>query len=409
MASVSKRKRRGARVARWRASIKGADGAWHERAPPKGLKGYKAVQAWADAEELRQRNIREGKELPPSTETLGAAAARYLHSIRTTRGHRTVEGLWRCRILPVLGAVPVSHLRPAQVDQLMEDLKEEGYADNTRLRIRSTLGACYEWLVRGGAVSSNPVRRALRIRTPPGAPKVLSLEQVEALAAAASWPDLGRLFLFAFYSICRPGEVLASTWSDVRLPSEEERRAAALRGEEAMGVLQVTRSMVGADTTKTKRPRVVVLPPPAVALLNEMYAEALARANGGSLQGVPLFLNKAGGSMKHRGLSRAMKVCLRKAGLPGNLSPKTFRSSGETRMIEQGVNLAAVTRQAGHNPTTAAKYYLKVSETFVADGVRRAFPSKSPPPPLAQVVRLPARERAALRWHVESVIADVKR
>lgn len=424
MASVNKHR------GRYRAVYKDASGRWREKAVPKGMK-KEAAKQFANALETRETQIREGLAVAPSAETLLEASVRYLRSIRNTRGHATVEGLWRCRVLPVLGAGRASQLRPTQVDEFLEGLKEEGYADNTRLRIRSTLSACYEWLIRDGVVASNPVRTAKRIRASKGKPQVLTYSQVMALADAAAYPGLRYAILLAYYTACRPGELLGATWAEVDLD----------RGE-----LQVERSMRGATTTKTGRSRAVSLPPPAVALLTRMRAEALARSKAGHLSGEPLFLNSEGRPMERRSFARTLAtalvaaglvlgwetVCchggcryvgqgkpepgaqcpkcsrrnLRARGLPIRFSPKGFRSSSITQIVESGGSIKAAAEQAGHSRTgTTEGHYLEVSKPYVAEAVRKAFPGTE----LAPVVPLRARELAAIRWKVESVIAEVKR
>lgn len=272
---------------RWRAVYRGADGKWREKAIPPGTPA-KERRAFAHELEAREKRIAEGLEVPPSAETLASASARYLKAVRNARGYRGVESFWRCRILPVLGGVPVGQLKPTQVDELL-----------VRPMGRETTSAALK----------------------------------TALVAAG----------------------LVTGWETVC--------CAGTRGKHAP---KEKCGYVG--------------------------------------QGRP----ETGGKCPRCG---GLNLIAR--GIPIDFSPKGFRSSGITRIVEATGSIAAAAEQAGHARTsTTEAHYVKVSKAYVADAVAKAFAPPappSPPPPPPPVFRLSPRAEANRRWRMEASVAEMKR
>jgi integrase len=282
VATVRKRKR-GTR-AHWFARYKGADGLWHEAVIPEGVKGTTAAKEWAAALELREKQVALGLQVAPSNEPLESAAKRYLEAIRHHRSFVSIEGRWRLHLLPTLGNVPVSQLRPTQVEELLAKLRDEGYSQQSQRHVCTTLSACYEWLIKDGVVSVNPVSRVDVPPVPRKKPMALSPEQVRAIARAASFRGLRDYVLLSFYTAWRPGEGLQLKKADVEL---------------AAGIIRLDRKKVGKEG-------VAFLPPPAVDLAARILRE---------VPGEHLFLNAAGEPLKHRQLARAFKTAVKRAGL----------------------------------------------------------------------------------------------
>lgn len=388
MATV--RKRRG----RWFVRYKGADGASHELAMPKGALKAEAERFRIDIS-LRELRIQEGLQARPSTEALVRAAARYLEAIRGHRSWASIESRWRLHILPALGKVPHQQLRPTQIEALLASLRKDGYSQQQCRHVRTTLSAFYSWMRKDAAVDVNPVDRVEAIPVPKGKPKALALEQVLAVADAATFPGLRYLVLLAYYSGARPGELLALRKPDVVLTPPAHFR--------------IERTL-GSATTKTGKGRVAYLPRAAVALLQDLM-HTVPREH--------LFLNAAGQPMKPRQVARAFKTAVKRAGLvshweavcrrngcgfkaprkpedgercacgfllfakayPMNLSPKDLRSSSATRLasrLPDGLRVAQHHLGHGSLRTTEGSYVAPPEANPQAEAVERAFAPDEP-------------------------------
>lgn len=287
---------------RWYARFTGADGRPVERALPRDTSGKRHAQRLADELEANEQRIRLGLKAAPSTETVAAAAARYLEAIRHQRAWKSVESRWRRLIKDELGDVLVQQLPPTQVEELAASLKDNGYSQQTQRHCQMFLSGLYEWLMKDGAADFNPVAKAETVKRPRGNPKAISQADVLRVSDAATFQGLKDLIRALFFTACRPGEMLAVEPRDVDL------KARALHIERT----------VGSDTTKTGRAGWVALPPAAVALFTRLLAE---RPTG------PLFVNASGERLTLRHADRAFKVALAHAG---------FVSGWEYRCVTRG-------------------------------------------------------------------------
>lgn len=216
----------------------------------------------------------------------------------------------------------------------------------------------YRWAVRAGLAPGQPWAAIVGPRPSRRLPKVLSVEQVEALLAAidAEAAGAGR----------RPSDLVeARALRDRALV--ELAYAAGLRVSELaaaeLAALDLRRAEIRV-VGKGGKERIGLLGRPARAAL-EAYLErgrpvlaARRRAGGAS---AAMFLNASGGPLGVRGIRYRLEVLRRRAGLPAGVGPHTLRHSFATHLLDGGADLRVVQELLGHASLGTTQVYTHVS------------------------------------------------
>jgi len=175
-------------------------------------------QLLVDAEADRARFV------SPTRETLMQFADRWLEDRKRELRPATWERyntLLRRHVLPVLGKTALPEVSPAAVERMLSNLSAgrgaagEALSPRTVAFARAVLRAMLQDALRLGVVATNVVDRT---RPPKQAPKqvtAFTMDEADALFAAAEGERIGALVRFAFWSGLRRGEALALKWTDL--------------------------------------------------------------------------------------------------------------------------------------------------------------------------------------------------
>lgn len=111
--------------------------------------------------------------------------------------HDRYKRLMEREILPVIGRVRLSKLRPAHVQQVLDHISKKGAAPRTVLQARAVLGSAVSTAVAWGLMTVNPVRSVKPPRIERARLVIPTGDQLRSLIAAArgtsgrrrsSWP-----------------------------------------------------------------------------------------------------------------------------------------------------------------------------------------------------------------------------
>jgi integrase/recombinase XerC len=233
-----------------------------------------------------------------------------------------------------------------------------GWTPTTTRRKLSSVRSFYRYLEREACVAANPFAGLRGPRLGRRLPTVLGVKEVEALLAAplaalaatrarhgqvppaAEYAAVRDTAIFeVLYSTgCRVSEIAALTWSDVQF----ERGTTIVEG-------------------KGRKQRLCVLGRPACEALRALQARAEALWPAEAFGSAPLFLNVQGGPLTTRSMERQMKVWLRAAGLPPELTPHKLRHSFATHLLDAGADLRSVQEMLGHASLSTTQLYTHVS------------------------------------------------
>ncbi|HEX5828507.1 MAG TPA: tyrosine-type recombinase/integrase [Candidatus Limnocylindrales bacterium] len=261
----------------------------------------------------------------------------------------------------------------------------DGHAKTSVAQRLAALRAFYRYCARAGLVPGDPWGAIATPRLPRRLPKVLEVDQVEALLAVVD-ADLDRIDAAGGGTTGmgrgRHDPELARAIALRDRALVETAYAAGLRISELaaadLGALDLARGQLRV-LGKGRKERIGLLGRPAREAL-EAYLregrpvlEARAPAEVAETQ-TAVFLNHLGRPLGVRGLRGRLDRLRREAGLPEGVSPHTLRHSFATHLLEGGADLRVVQELLGHESLATTQIYTHVSPGRLRDAYRDAHP-----------------------------------
>ena len=314
-------------------------------------------------------------KLVSSTETVAALLEEWFAHAEADFSPKTAletRGILDRYLLPGLGSVRLSRLRPDEIDRFYAGLRDHGGVDRRGLapatvrRVHGILrralgqGVKWGWLAVNPAVNATPPRVPTPELAPPDPAAVGRLFDL----AARDDPALAVFIALAASTGARRGELVALRWSDVDL---------------AAGVVHIRRSLVGSrdglveKDTKTHQARRVALDATTVGLLVEHRRLAAALADDCAVD-LPasafVFSNEVGGitPWHPNSVTRSFNRVRDAAGLDG-VRLHDLRHFVASRLLAAGVDVRTVAGRLGHRNAATT---LNVYAHFLADADREA-------------------------------------
>ena len=239
----------------------------------------------------------------------------------------------RSHIVPLLGGIPLSRLRPADVRRLVDDLERKRLAPATIVRVVTTLRIALRSAIRDRLIPDNPadIRELPRVERAPVRPLYQSEADTIVEAVAGTWLELIVRLLLG--SGMRLGEAIGLDQGDLALDAGFVR-------------VRVSKTTI----------RAVPITEDAVAALREALASAPRR---GSAEPV-FFAPRGRGRMVGSSVSHALPKLLEPHGL-GHITPHALRHGAATLMLADGVPMRVIAEQLGHrNPALTSRLYAHV-------------------------------------------------
>ena len=311
----------------------------------------------AEALKIERRILSEAEAdrarfVDPTKETVAEYAARWLEDRKRDLRPATWERyntLLHRHVLPVVGKTALPDLSPRMVERMLSDLAAaRGHAGaalspRTVAFTRAVLRAMLQDALRLGVVAANVVDRT---RPPKQAPKqvtAFTLDEADALFAAADGERLAPLIRFYYWSGLRRGEALALKWTDLDL----ERGVVTVR----RAYVQVKGRAYIQEATKTAAGfRTFTLPQAARdALRSQKAQQARDKLAAGDRwqEGGWVFTTGAGGLLFPSNVYRDYARIRDRAGVP-HLPLHALRHSAVSVELAAGVPLEIVSKKIGH-------------------------------------------------------------
>jgi len=311
-----------------------------------------------DAEALLVRLLHErdtGIDIQPGRITLGQFLERWLDDYASHNvAPRTFEryaGIVRKHLLPALGRIPLSKLRPQHIQAYYSEALRTGRASGrapglsarTVLHHHRLLREALQHAVRWQVIALNPTVAAEPPRPSRTEMQVLGAEGVQKLLAACKDPDLYSTIFLAIATGLRRGELLALRWSDVDLNG---------RSIQVTRTLQYIsgRSLLFAEPKTDRSRRRVALSEETVTVLSEHRRHQLERrlALGPAYEDNGLvFPDPLGHPLPPYRVSQRFATLVRASGL-GPLRFHDLRHTSATLLLRAGVHPKVVSERLGH-------------------------------------------------------------
>ena len=177
------------------------------------------TQAEAAAERtdaLARRN--SGVDISPQRTTVTEYLERWLLDYASQLKRSTAHGyraLLTHHVIPQIGDVKLSKLRPLQVQSVYSAMRVKGLSEKTILNCHRALSEALKQAVRWELRPDNPTEKVASPRPSTYNPVIMRIDQVQEAIDLAPDDVRGALIRFALYSGMRQGELLRLQWPHV--------------------------------------------------------------------------------------------------------------------------------------------------------------------------------------------------
>ncbi|MGD6966894.1 site-specific tyrosine recombinase XerD [Rossellomorea vietnamensis] len=235
-------------------------------------------------------------------------------------------------------------------------LKNEGKSSKTLARHVASIRSFHQFLLREKVTEQDP---SVHIESPKmerSLPKVLSIDEVEALLEAPqeSMP-LGirdKAMLEVLYATgIRVSELIKLQMDDVHLN---------------MGFVRC----IG----KGNKERIIPIGKAAISVLEKYLHEGRSQLVSKKHKDESLFLNHHGKGLSRQGFWKILKGLASEAKISKELTPHTLRHSFATHLLENGADLRAVQEMLGHVDISTTQIYTHVTKTRMKDVYSKFHP-----------------------------------
>jgi|SRR5581483_1830893 len=304
--------------------------------------------AKAERAELTGR-IRKGEAVRPSKQTFEEFAATWLAELN--RRPRTIDKYrydLNKHLLPRFKRRKLTDIAVDDVAKLVTEMQKQGYAGATINGALSALSAVMRKAARMGLIAANPVSKLDRGERPTIVRKekrILSQAEIgKLLDGHGRYRVLIAVLIFGGLRI---GEALGLTWDDI----DFERGFLRVRKQ-----LDRKRELVEPKTPTSVRE--VVLVPQLAKML-----KAHRLASRYSTETDFVFAAPDGRGREHSATAHGIGRAVEKAGLPGKITPHTFRHTYASMLIvELKLDPARVAAQLGDTVETTLNVYTHLFE-----------------------------------------------
>lgn len=288
-----------------------------------------------------------GGYVPLNKESIASFLRRWLDTYAATntspRTQRDYRGKVNLYVIPALGTVPVTALRPEHVQALYAGLLERGLSPRTVLHTHRILKEALSHAVKWRLVARNVCDAVDAPRPQHKDMAALDKEGVACLLAAAEGSPYRDVFFVALYTGLRRSEVLALRWPEVDLEQGFMRVVAGLHHLTGQGLVLLP--------TKTARSR------RQVAITQEV-TNVLRQIRGSQLV-MKLQLGEAwqetgfvftrldGRPLDPAKVTNAFARAIKAAGFPG-VRLHDMRHTHASLMLQAGVHPKIVSERLGH-------------------------------------------------------------
>jgi len=305
-----------------------------------------------------------GESLRLSNDTLDTFLNEWLKAHPDLK-ESTLDGYERALgyyVRPYVGNLLLKKVEAEHIQDLYCRLEEKKIAKSTIYFVHTLLRNIFKLAIQRRKIPFNPLDG---VKSPGGKKldqakqqgreaRTMSADQVAGFLEAADETRFGSIFTLAFYTGCRPGELLGLRWIDY----DQENRIVKIR--------QSIHWRKGAewylDTPKTATGRRNLrLTPETMDLLDRhrrRQLEERMKVGRAWLDHDFIFCDEIGRPYSQSRLRYYCKQILKAAGLPKYFNPYSARHTSGTLLIQEGVNVKTVSERLGHaNVTTTLKTY----------------------------------------------------
>jgi len=259
---------------------------------------------------------------------------------RTTEGY---ESIVRCHLIPSLGQVHLTQLKPEYIQHVYSEKLAAGLSHRTIRYIHVTLHKALQDAVRLGIIMRNPADAVKPPRVQYHEMHTMNESDIHIFLEFAKSTPYYALFYVALFTGMRRSELLALRWSDVDL------LLCQLSVTRALHQLQGGNLVFRQPKTAKGRRLISLSPSTAIVLGKHREQQEQMKQNIGSTltDNDLVFCHEDGSSLLPNSVSHAWTKLANRAGLKG-IRLHDARHTHASLMLKQGIHPKIVQERLGH-------------------------------------------------------------
>ena len=261
------------------------------------------------------------------------------------------ETVLRVHAIPALGDIKVAELKSYEVQQLYNQMLENGLSPRSIQLLNVILHGALKQALKCGLVSQNVCDAVELPKARRREMRVLTREEQDKLISVFEEDRYGGAYLFSLFTGLRRGEILALTWADIDFEAKTvtvNKNLSRVKNYAESG--GKTRLIISEPKT-IKSNRTVPLIDYLIAVLKKqkvIQQEDRIAARGLYEENDIVFANDLGRAIEPGNFNRRFYKLVESADIP-HANPHCLRHSFATRGLELGIDLKTMQELLGHS------------------------------------------------------------
>lgn len=276
------------------------------------------------------------------------------------------EGAYNSLIRDAIGYRPIRTIKPIDLQKLMLDIANNGYAKNTAIRVKGLLKEMFNSAVENGLIDRNPVTKSVKAQGyDPRENLIMTREQQQAFYTLCADYTMGNALIFALQTGVRVGELSGLKWSDF----DADKRVISVK--RSLGFDRHKQIFYEKPTKTRAGVREIPLTDIAIKCLQEQRALDNALSVTRMQYRDYIFLNSQGKPQERSNYNRILRSIKKHMELTDEekalkFSMHTLRHTFATRNVEAGVQPKYLQTVMGHEKIEITlKYYVHATDELI--------------------------------------------